>query len=109
MSDIETTSYKVHRSWGLCYTDFEKDSDGNIYLRKGRIYDPVLGIVTGRMYNWTSKDSGDFAYTAECSYQGRHISVRHERTGTMSYRSLSIWIRKHAIPAMRKHAMEITQ
>lgn len=104
----ETTSYKRNRSSGLWETGQWKTSEGDVYSKSGTLLCPVLGLVRLRVSDWKhSNENGSLIYSAECGFHGFNIDVRDERSGTLSHRSLARWAWKHAIPAMRQHAMEI--
>lgn len=97
---------KSYKSYGLSYTGSEYDSDDVKCEVYGRKNDCVLGLVTGRIYKW--RGTHDLTYMAECGFHGREIHVRESRAkGKLTHASLSIWMTKHAIPALKAHAMEI--
>jgi len=102
MGDMKVSSYKRDRSWGLGNTSTWSDCDGVKYSYAGEVVDPVLGIVKGRVSRWRD---GGLSYSAECGFHGMLIDAREDRDGTLSHRSLSRWLWKHGIPALRAAAI----
>jgi len=105
---IETSSWNRPRSWGMIRRSSWKNTDGNVYSISGDVGDPVLGLVSARLSKWRD---GKMNYNAECMFHGHMIDATFERPdegAAFTHKALARWVWKHAIPAMRKHAMEAT-
>ena len=95
---IEVGHWTPSRSYGLFDAGSCRDREGNIYAVSGEVFHDSIGIVRESISSSPSRPR--IWYTSHAFIGGRNVCVHQERSGALSHRSLSIWLWRHAIPAM---------